>query len=295
MMNVTATTISGNNGTGGAPGIGSNPFFGRGVGGLASRAGTSTVANSIVAVNTGSNNGGNDVDGLFASSGYNLVGTITRSTGFGATSDQTGTDATKLDPKLASLQNNGGQTDTMMLLIYSPALDKGKSFGLTFDQRGMLRTLDSPAFANASGGDGADIGAVEFYAQSGTDTDGDHMPDDFENFFGLDPNDPADAGQDADGDGLTNLQEFQAGTNPRDPSSALRVTNLSSGQGVQITFSLAISGKTYRLERKDAMSDSMWSSISGVSDFTPMTTGSGEFTDPNPGLTKQFYRIRLLP
>lgn len=46
------------------------------------------------------------------------------------------------------------------------------------------------------------------------DTDNDGMGDNFENTYGLDPSDPADAEQDPDGDGLTNLQEFVAGRNP---------------------------------------------------------------------------------
>jgi hypothetical protein len=49
-----------------------------------------------------------------------------------------------------------------MALWGSPAIDKGKSFGLTTDQRGLPRALDFPSIANASGGDGSDIGAFEF-------------------------------------------------------------------------------------------------------------------------------------
>ena len=64
-------------------------------------------------------------------------------------------------PRLGPLQNNGGPTDTMALLTNSPALDKGKSFGLRTDQRSVTRPFDDPAIANASGGDGSDIGAFE--------------------------------------------------------------------------------------------------------------------------------------
>jgi CSLREA domain-containing protein len=65
-----------------------------------------------------------------------------------------------VDPALA---NNGGPTQTHALLVGSPAVDKGRSFGATTDQRGpgFPRIIDSPFIANAPGGDGADMGAFE--------------------------------------------------------------------------------------------------------------------------------------
>jgi hypothetical protein len=45
------------------------------------------------------------------------------------------------------------------------------------------------------------------------DSDGDGMPDDWENYFGLDPF-VNDAGDDPDGDGFSNIAEYQAGTEP---------------------------------------------------------------------------------
>jgi len=48
------------------------------------------------------------------------------------------------------------------------------------------------------------------------DTDNDGMPDDYENKYGFNPNDPSDAAKDFDGDGVSNLDEFKAGTNPTD-------------------------------------------------------------------------------
>ena len=65
---------------------------------------------------------------------------------------------------LRPLQNNGGPTLTHALMTGSPAIDKGKNFsGATTDQRGsgFDRTFDDPSIANATGGDGTDIGAFE--------------------------------------------------------------------------------------------------------------------------------------
>src|SRR5205085_9454770 len=195
-------------------------------------------------------------------------------------------------PKLEPLQNNGGPTDTMIPLYGSPALDLGANFGLTIDQRGSLRPVDT-VFANSSGGDGSDIGAVEMNLLGGLDSDGDGMSDDFERFYGLNPNDPRDASVDSDGDGLTNLQEFKAGTNPLDPTSGFAITAVAkTGNDFVVTFGVALPAKTYRLERKDALTATMWGSINGVSDFRPTSVGSGQITDPGGASpSKRLYRV----
>ena len=110
-----------------------------------------------------------DVFGSFTSGGFNLIGNVDGSDGFNQPTDQTGTTSAPLDPKLDpnGLQNKSGPTQTIALLFGSPAIDKGTSAGLTgnltTDQRGagFLRTFDDPAIANATGGDGTDIGAFE--------------------------------------------------------------------------------------------------------------------------------------
>jgi len=72
------------------------------------------------------------------------------------------TDQLQTNPKLGPLADNGGPTQTHAPLWGSPAIDKGKSFGLTIDQRGQPKPFDFASIPNASGGDGSDIGAVEF-------------------------------------------------------------------------------------------------------------------------------------
>ncbi|HVE57513.1 MAG TPA: choice-of-anchor Q domain-containing protein [Pyrinomonadaceae bacterium] len=127
--------------------------------------GTANLNNTIVAGNTVVN-ASNPPDfngGISAASSYNLIGIGTNTTGItnGTNGNQVGTAAIPLNPFLAPLANNGGVTRNHALLTGSPAIDKGFGFGLTTDQRGFLRPVDNPSIANATGGDGADIGAFE--------------------------------------------------------------------------------------------------------------------------------------
>jgi CSLREA domain-containing protein len=297
IMSITSATITTNSGSGGVGGKGSNPVnhgaAGKGKGGVAvNGCCTNTVANTIIAGDSGTNGGGLDVDGTFTSSGYNLIGTADHSIGFTAMGDQTGTDAAMINARLGFQGNHGGPTETIPLLYQSPALDAGKNFNLSGDQRGRARTVDVPIYPNASGGDGTDIGAVEMNLVNGPDLNGNGMADDFEIFYGV-----SDPNADPDGDGLTNLQEFQAGTNPLDPNSNLRVIAVAkNGSNFTVTFSLAVVGKAYRLERKDALTDPSWNAISGLPDFSPSSTGSAQITDTGGASTlNRFYHIRVLP
>ena len=96
-------------------------------------------------------------------------GTVT-SLGYNLSSNNGGgfltnaTDQINTDPMLSPLQDNGGPTFTHAPLPCSPAIDKGKNFsGSATDQLGVARTIDY-AVANAFGGDGTDIGALEMAA-----------------------------------------------------------------------------------------------------------------------------------
>jgi CSLREA domain-containing protein len=138
-------------------------------GGINRGSGTATLHNSIVAENfRGTGTTRDDLTGTFdAASSFNLVGDgtfiVTGPTN-GTNGNQVGASGSSINPLLGPLQYNGGATETHALLTGSPAIDKGNST-LTPEQRGLTRPFDDPAISNATGGNGADIGALEL--QSG--------------------------------------------------------------------------------------------------------------------------------
>ena len=118
-----------------------------------------TLKNTIVGGNGSPS--GPDIFGTAQSDGFNLIqstssATINQNPGAGP-------NITGQDPLLFALADNGGPTKTHALQCTSPAIDKGKAFGLTTDQRGGARPFDlaDGVYANAAGGDGSDIGAYE--------------------------------------------------------------------------------------------------------------------------------------
>jgi hypothetical protein len=150
--NITNSTISGNSASEGGGIYSFTP--------ASPNTGFQRSRNSIIARNTSAN--GPDMKGDLTSEGFNLLGNNSGTNILSAqASDQIGTSASPIDPLLGSLQNNGGPTFTHALLLGSPAIDKGESSSSTTDQRGFGRRKDVSAIANAPGGDGADIGALE--------------------------------------------------------------------------------------------------------------------------------------
>ena len=126
------------------------------------RRGTANLFNTIVANNTSAGTAPDFSGAISPASSFNLIGNGAGMSGItngDANGNQVGTPLNPIDPKLGSLALNGGTTLTHALLPGSPAIDQGNATGT--DQRGFARPVDNPAIANATSGNGADIGAFE--------------------------------------------------------------------------------------------------------------------------------------
>jgi VCBS repeat-containing protein len=123
--------------------------------------GTCSLRNTIVAGNSGTDIP--NLDGTFTSNGYNIIGTLGTLVGNPQITATTGDqfDVNFADLQLGPLQNNGGPVPTRELQSGSIAIDQGHSSGSTTDARGLTRPCDQAGITNATGGDGADVGAFE--------------------------------------------------------------------------------------------------------------------------------------
>jgi CSLREA domain-containing protein len=126
------------------------------------------LQNSIVSGNTGGNP---PADDLYAESGYefqasfDLIGVPTIT----FINDIVG-NVLGGNPRLGPLADNGGPTVTMAPQCGSDAIDQGKAFALTEDQRGLTRPVGLTDYpdSGATGADGSDIGAVELQTTPGS-------------------------------------------------------------------------------------------------------------------------------
>lgn len=126
---------------------------------------------------------------------------------------------------------------------------------------------------------------------SQVDTDGDGIPDAWEQMYGLNPLDARDGLLDTDHDGLNNFKEYVAGTNPTNAQSAfafIRITPDVLG-GIRVEWS-SVSNRVYVLQRSDGP-------LSGFADIRmdiPSSPPVNLYRDVTAtGFGPYFYRLRI--
>jgi len=125
------------------------------------------------------------------------------------------------------------------------------------------------------------------------DTDGDGMPDSWEQANDLQPGDPGDRDLDADADGLSNLGEYLAGTDPHDPGSTLRLEALRLADGLLVLQFHAVSNRAYELQCREALAEGTWLVLTN----RPSSAGAGDVvvTDPEETTASSRYYRLVIP
>jgi T5SS/PEP-CTERM-associated repeat protein len=128
------------------------------------------------------------------------------------------------------------------------------------------------------------------------DADGDGIANGWEQSYGLDPLNAADASADSDGDGFTNLQEYQAGTDPTNSASAFRILSVVPTNDDLLISWVAGGGRTNVVQSTADLTGSYTNVSPNI-----ILTGNGDATTnyldtgATTNATSRFYRIRLVP
>ncbi len=157
-----------------------------------------------------------------------------------------------------------------------PLMLGSNTFYLTAQQR------DGRVLTNAS------VTIVGSSPVGATDTDGDGIPDAWENIYDLNPLVPGGS-VDTDRDGFSDLQEYLAGTDPRSAASRLRIDSVTNTpEGARIRFS-AVSGRRYRIESRESIEGSLWKSLTVIPGA--LADGVVDWVDPVVPGRQRFYRL----
>lgn len=204
-----------------------------------------------------------------------------------------------LGPYSGELQDSG---ERLKLQRPAPPDTNGPAF-ITVDE---VRYNDKAPWPPAADGSGASLQRLNVAAYGNdpinwdasaptpgqpldnVDTDGDGLPDSWENAHGTDRL-VADANADPDHDGATNLEEYLADTDPQSAQSHLEVDILTALPGLTTLQFHAVSNHTYSVLYKNSLQAPAWSKLSDVE--MRVTNRAVVVRDPTPVLTNRFYRL----
>ncbi|MEW6155786.1 MAG: M36 family metallopeptidase [Verrucomicrobiota bacterium] len=125
------------------------------------------------------------------------------------------------------------------------------------------------------------------------DTDGDGLPDQWEEQHRLNPRDASDASADTDGDGASNGWEFLAGTDPQSAADVFKIISLRRDSGQMKVLLGTVPGKKYLLERRTALTGGSWEAV-GLETSATGTELELSISEASPD-SLVFYRARLVP
>ena len=170
----------------------------------------------------------------------------------------------------------------------SPCIDAGSNSGAPANDKDRF---PRPYDGDSNGVAHVDIGAYEFHAPIGADSDGDGIYDCFELYaYGSDP-----AKTDTDGDRLEDGEEVIAGTDPTDDTSVLKITDVSQIATNEAFMWDTVTGKYYTVQTSTNLTDSLsWTNVS-VPAFTNIL-GLGTpiiYTNMEPPDLRRYFRVNV--
>lgn len=121
------------------------------------------------------------------------------------------------------------------------------------------------------------------------DSDGDGLPDLWEQRYWGDPVSTNEAAGDYDGDGHNNREEFVADTDPTDTNSFLRITAVSNASHFAVYFPSS-TNRWYILSACEDLRNMVWSHVPGGGPARGAGS-TGHFTDTNEPPRGSLYRV----